>query len=122
MYYSLKNDLRYNGKVYQCGEKIDLRTGIRDQRVLNTMIRMRKVRIGVDAPAANEPLAVVDTDTTLAITDDPLTVTATDGDAEIVHNGGGYYKVMLSGIELSAGVTLKGKEAAEQWSKENGVS
>lgn len=112
MYYSLKDGLKYNGKTYQRGDKLDLRTGIRDQRLLNTMVRMRKVRLGQD-----EPLTVIIENNT----DSELTTTVTTG-AEIVHNGGGYYKVMLSGIELSEGVTLKGKEAAEQWSKDNGVS
>lgn len=119
MYYSLKDGLKYNGRTYKRGEKLDLRTGIRDQRLLNTMVRMRKVRIGQD-----ELTVVVENTTGAEIaviaTDTPEPSESTG--AEIVHNGGGYYKVMLAGIELSAGVTLKGKEAAEQWSKENGVS
>lgn len=106
-YYVIKNGLRYNGKEYQRGDVLDHKLGIRDQRILNNMVKMRKISVKPVAVTPVDPLPVP-----------PPAPEPTSG-VEIRHNGGGYYSIWENGICLSEGETIKGEKAAKKWLTDN---
>lgn len=113
-YFVLKDGVKYNGKEYKRGEELDHKLGIRDQRILNNMVKMRK--IGLVQPETHvsktktEPAPQV-----AAAVPPPAPAPVASSEPEIVHKGGGYYEVVKNGIVISDGVTLKGEEAAKKF-------
>lgn len=111
MYWVKKESITYNGRVYKRGEKLSHRTGIRDQQLLKSMLRMGKIT--KERPdVAPAPAAVAPPVPTPA----PEPVAA---DYEVEHAGKGFYRVVKNGVTLSEGVKLKGKAAAEKWALDN---
>lgn len=109
-YFVLKDGLKYNGKEYRRGEQLNHKLGIRDQQILNAMVKQKRIStepVTVETPAPAPQVA--------AAVPPPAPAPVASSEPEIVHKGGGYYEVVKNGIVISDGVTLKGEEAAKKF-------
>ena len=111
-YFVLKDGLKYNGKIYKRGEQLDHKLGIRDQQILNTMVKLRRISTEPVVTTESEPVPMPVAPPT-PVPAPPEQTASTE--AKIVHKGGGYYEVVKNNIVISDGVTLKGEEAAKKF-------
>lgn len=110
-YFVLKDGVKYNGKEYKRGDELDHKLGIRDQRILNNMVKMRKIGLVQPETHVSKPEPVAAAVPPPAPAPEP----AASSEPEIVHKGGGYYEVVKNGIVISDGMTLKGEDAAKKF-------
>ena len=135
-YFVLKDGLKYNGKEYRRGEQLNHKLGIRDQQILNTMVKLRRISTEPMVTTESEPVPMPMVTTESEPVPMPMVTTESEPvpmpvappepvpappeqtvstEAKIVHKGGGYYEVVKNNIVISDGVTLKGEEAAKKF-------
>lgn len=108
-YFVLKDGLKYNGKEYRRGEQLNHKLGIRDQQILNAMVKQKRISTDPVITTESEPVPAP------VAPPEPVPAPTASSEPEIVHKGGGYYEVVKNGIVISDGVTLKGEEAAKKF-------
>lgn len=115
LYVTKGSGIKYNGKNYPYGSKLDTLNGLRDIRVLRIMYDQRRIsHIQPDAvKTVIEPIAPV-----IA-----AVAAAPSGDrpgAVLVHTGAGWYNVEVYGTPVNLDGKLKGEQNARDWAENNG--